>query len=118
MRLYRAASAEGCQNGKDGKQDSQPLDAQTAFDGVHRAAGHRAILEADAVLNRQERFCILSGDTEHAGHPAPEHRAGAAECDCGRDTDDIARADGRRECGCQRTELRDIAVRAVIGLGG
>ena len=85
MRLYGAASAEGCQNGKDSEQDSQPLNTQTTFDGVHRAAGHRAILEADAVLDRQKRFCVLGGDTEYAGHPAPEHRAGAAECDCGRE---------------------------------
>ena len=61
-----------------------------------------------AVLDRDQTLRVLCGNAEHTGQPAPQHGTRSAEIDSRADTNDVARADGRRECGRQRLKLTDV----------
>ena len=96
---YRVQTADGRMMGG----------AMYALERVHRAAHHAAVCGLHAVLDRDQALRVLGRDAEHAGQPAPQHRARAAEIDGRAHADDVARADGGRERGRQRLKLADVA---------
>ena len=111
--LRAAADAEGRQHGKQREQNrhrlAELLPFQAALKRIHRAAHHAAVRRVHAVLDRDQALRVLGRDAEHAGQPAPQHRARAAEIDGRAHADDVARADGGRERGRQRLKLADVA---------
>ena len=114
--LGAAADAEGGDGGQQGKGHPQPFQVQPPLQGVHGAALHFAVPGAHPVLDGDEGLGVLGGDAEHAGDPAPEHRAGAAQEDGGAHPDDVARADGGGQGGGQGLELAHVA-RGIRVLG-
>ena len=116
--LRAAADAERGEHGEQRKQHrhhlAELLPLEAALKRVHRAAHHAAVRGLHAVLDRDQALRVLSGNAEHAGQPAPQHGTRSAEIDGRADTDDVARADGRRECGRQRLKLTDVTRRIRV----
>ena len=112
--LHGAARAEGGQHREGGEDHRQPFPAKAPFDGIHGTAYDGAGLAPGTVLHRQQGLTVFGGDAEHAGEPAPEHRARAAQGDGGGHADDVAGADGGSQRGGQRAELADLALAALI----
>ena len=107
--LHHVADAERGEHGEEREEHAEPLHAEAALERVHRPAQHGAVLGRDAVLHGQQRLAVLRGHAEDAGQPHPQHRAGAAQADRGRDADDVAGADGGGKRGRQRGERADVA---------
>lgn len=76
---------------------------------IHWAALKGAVLLSDAAAYRKIAFGITGGDSQDAGHPAPEYGSGAANCNCCRDADDITGSDRGGKCCRQGREWRDIS---------
>ena len=111
--LRAAADAERCEHREQREHhrhhSAERFPRQAALKRVHRAAHHAAVRRFYAVLDRDQAFCVLGRDAEHAGQPAPQHRARAAHEHRRAHADDVARADGGRERGRQSLKLADVA---------
>ena len=113
--LTHVADTEGCQNGEDGKERSQDgadglavlVLAQTILQVVHSTAGPFAVHIAATEVDTQNVFGEIGHHTEESSEPHPEHSARAADDDGGRNTCDIAGADGSCQCSAQSLELGD-----------
>ena len=114
VNLSAAADAEGGHHGEGREEHPQPLEAQTPFQGVHSAPLHFPVGRLDPVFDADKGFCVLGGDTEHAGNPAPEHRARSAQEDGGAHADDVAGADGGGQSGGQGLKLAHIPRRVRV----
>lgn len=88
--------------------------AETPFKVVHGAARHLAVGVGDAILHGQKAFCVFGGHAEERGHPHPEKGTGAASRHGGGHADDVACADGGRQCGAQRGERRHVTFLVVF----
>jgi hypothetical protein len=109
--LDHVADAEAGQSAEDRKSGAEPapVGAESVLDRIHRAADVFAMIVDFAVLYRQHHFSILGGHADEGRHPHPEQRARSADCNCGRDTGNIAGADGGRQRRHQCSEWRYFA---------
>ena len=110
--LRHVADAEGGKHDKEREQERKRAADVLVLDAVlhrvHRAAGHLADAVRLAVLDGQDRLTILRREAKGRADPHPDERTRAAK-DHGRcDTDDVARADCRRQRRHERLERRDI----------
>ena len=107
--MHQIADSERGAHREDAEQDSEPFHTHSPFQGIHGASQHFALRGTDAVFDGQQSFGILGRDAQHAGQPAPQDSARAADEDRSAHTDDVAGADGGGQCGGQILELADIA---------
>lgn len=82
---------------------------KAAFQSIHGAAQHPAVLSFYAVFHGDQGFGIFGRDSEYAGKPAPEHGPRAAQGDGRSHADNVSRSDGGGQGGGQRAELADVA---------
>ena len=101
-----ADAEEGDEDGRHGKEARERaiLLAHAAPNVVHRTACNLAVFIGRTVLDGEQPLRILRRHAEERRHPHPEDGTGAADLDRCRDTDDVARADGRCERDAQRLE--------------
>ena len=67
-----------------------------------------------SVFDGEQAFRIFGCHTEKGGNFHPEKGARAARADCRCDAHDVARADGRRQCGAQCFKTGNIAFAVVF----
>ena len=95
---------------REGDRQWFPLLAEPVLDRVHRSTGRRTAGKDDPGLHRKGALGELEGHAEDRRYPHPEERARPPVVNRGRNTGDIANADGRRKrCG-QGLEMGEIAV--------
>ena len=82
---------------------------QAPLQRIHRTALHAAVCRLHTVFDRNQTLGILGRNAEHAGQPAPQHRARPAEEYRCTYTDDVPRADGGCQRGGERLKLADIS---------
>ena len=107
VRLDHAAhEAEGQDNGNGEETGEEPAEraGERRLYVVDRAAVHRAVRIDDARLLGENRLGVVGRHTEERDEPHPEDRARAADEDRAAGTDDVARADLRRDGGGERLE--------------
>ena len=97
--LRHVADAERCKGSENGEQNSQPLEMQTLFQIIHRAADVFTALIFFAEMHRKNDLRKFGHHTENGTDPHPKDRARTAESDCRGNTGDVARADRGCQCG-------------------
>lgn len=92
-------NVERCKGSENGEQNSQPLEMQTFFQIIHRAADVFTALIFFAEMHRKNDLRKFGHHTENGTDPHPKDRARTAESDCRGNTGDVARADRGCQCG-------------------
>ena len=122
-RVYNGVDLRECPDAEEGNEHRRTREKSceraiflphAVTDVVHRAAGNVAALVGRAVLHGEQALRVLRRHAEERCHPHPEDCPRAADLDRRRDTDDIARADGRGERDAKCLKARHVALPAVF----
>src|SRR5690606_30626756 len=115
--LGHVADTERGNRAEQGEEEAED-ETEAAADPVaqveHGATALLAFGVPAAVLHTQQRFAVLGGHAQQAGHPHPEQCAGAAVADGERRASDVAHTHGGGQRGAESLVVGDVAFAALL----